>query len=316
MTRLFLLLALASSAFAAGKVVIEVDATGVARVDKSVEVQIDAAAQPASLVEVSLDGRVIDPAVPFQWDDVLTFIMIGATPADRTRRYELRIGSEPAKPVPTRVLLTHVDSCEGYPAFKITTPRATWYYHKRSSGFASLIDNDGNDWIGYHPSGGFQGNYRGIPNIAPPQFHPGRPEGKKPTRILRQGPLRVTLASETEDGLWRVLWDIYPSHARMTLTKKGDEPYWILYEGTPGGSFDEETDCITESAKITASIPPFLSRLESIQDDAGSTAPGDTTSNMSASSFACLGVSMPRSRPHAIMLGGGSPGIKLSWKLW
>ncbi|MCP5119382.1 MAG: hypothetical protein GY953_51935, partial [bacterium] len=145
---------------------------------------------------------------------------------------------------------------EGYPAFKITTPRATWYYHKRSSGFASLIDNDGNDWIGYHPSGGFQGNYRGIPNIAPPQFHPGRPEGKKPTRIVRQGPLRVTLASETEDGLWRVLWDIYPSHARMTLTKKGDEPYWILYEGTPGGSFDEETDYWVHSDGTRLPVKP------------------------------------------------------------
>lgn len=46
--------------------------------------------------------------------------------------------------------------------------------------------------------------------------------------------------TETEDKKWQSKWDIYPDYATMTLLKKGPEPYWILYEGTPGGEFNED----------------------------------------------------------------------------
>ena len=202
-----------------------------------------------ALVEVDNSGKVIDRDVPYQLDAaedpgkrLLTFVLKGSTPAAATRRFRLDVGGQPTDPPERLVKLEHLDDHEGYPAVRITTPRATYVYHKRCAGFASLIDNDGNDWISYHPEGGFEGDYRGIPNIAPPQFHPGRPEGKSQSRLLRLGAVRATLRTETEDGNWDAVWDIYPNYATMTLIKKDPAPYWILYEGTPGGSFDTWTD--------------------------------------------------------------------------
>ena len=113
--KLLALVVLSIPGLAGATFVIEVDAAGVERVDKMV-------AAPASLVKVDANGNVIDPAVPFQRDDELTLVLVGQTPANGKRRYELRVGTEPTKPVRTRVLLSHVDRCEGFPAFKITTP--------------------------------------------------------------------------------------------------------------------------------------------------------------------------------------------------
>ena len=245
-----------------------VDAAGFARRGKIVEVDINftqrlkeaGSSRPFDrdslrLAEVDARGAVLNASVPFQFDTpgsldpadravgTLVFEMTGETPAAGSRRYHLYFGEDGpkyAKPeVPERVTLEDIGEYEGFPTWRIKTPAATYYYHKRSAGFASLVDRDGNDWISYHPDGGAKGNYRGIPNIAPPQFHPGRPDGKKGGKIVYTGPVRLRILGETEDGTWGTLWDIYPNYARMTLFKAGDEPYWILYEGTPGGEFNE-----------------------------------------------------------------------------
>jgi hypothetical protein len=134
-----------------------------------------------------------------------------------------------------------VGNYEGYPTYRINTPRSEYFYDYSSGGFASLKDKDGNDWVSYHsnkePEEGFKGRYRGIPNIAPPEFHPGTPQGKKKSKILSKGPLKISLLSETTDQQWKMRWDIYPEYATMTLLEKGEAAYWILYEGTPGGKF-------------------------------------------------------------------------------
>jgi hypothetical protein len=158
-----------------------------------------------------------------------------------------------------RVELEDIGEYEGEAAWKITTPPATYYYHHRSGGFASLVDRDGNDWISYHPGGKERGEYRGIPNIAPPQFHPGRPEGKRPGRIVSRSESHVSLLAETEDGRWATQWDIHADHARMTLLRKGEEPYWILYEGTPGGRF-ETTDYWVNSRGERFESAPYVQK--------------------------------------------------------
>jgi hypothetical protein len=128
---------------------------------------------------------------------------------------------------------------EGQRSYKTVTQNATYFYHKIGSGFASMEDVDGNDWIGYHPGDGPRGEYRGIPNIAPAGFHPGVEADKnKSSIVLSQGPLKLSVFSETQDEQWACRWDIYPYYAEMTLLRKGPEPYWILYEGTPGGEFN------------------------------------------------------------------------------
>ncbi len=140
--------------------------------------------------------------------------------------------------------IQEVGEYEGATAYKINTPTAQYYYHINCGGFASIIDREGNDWVSYHPNkepeSGFKGRYRGIPNIAPPNLHPGSTEPVKSSKIIAEGPLKISILTETEDKQWRAKWDIYPDYATMTLLQKGPEPYWILYEGTPGGEFNVE----------------------------------------------------------------------------
>ena len=253
---------------------IDVEANGHDRFDKPVEVNINFtdmvnraggkgafATQSMRLVEVGTTGQVLDESVAYQFetkDDynekeravgTLIFIMKGKTEAQAIRHYRMYFNTgttEKKASSKSMIQVEKLNEYEGDEAFKIVTSKATYYYHKHGSGFASLIDNDGNDWVSFHPNqepeDGFKGRYRGIPNVAPGGFHPGRGEGKKKSVITQQGPIKVQILSETEDQKWGCLWDIYPSYATMTLFKKGDGPFWILYEGTPGGSFENERD--------------------------------------------------------------------------
>ncbi|MEX2300940.1 MAG: hypothetical protein WD733_08395 [Bryobacterales bacterium] len=248
---------------------IEVSAGAIERIGKIVEVELETAQLPSSgekaltLVEVNEQGGIVDRHVPFQLDQgeaanppLLTFLLSGGTPAKATRRFRLQRATEAVPPLAPQVQVEEVAEYEGFPAFRITTPAATYYYHVGGSGFASLIDREGHDWISHHPEGGFQGSYRGIPNVAPPEFHPGPGKGKKESRLIRSGPLRASILSETEDGAWSVVWDIFPAYANMTLLKKSAAPYWILYEGTPGGSFDTENDYWVQSTGKRLPVAP------------------------------------------------------------
>ena len=242
--------------------------------------QVDASGEldPQSIrvVEVAADdSTIIDENVPFQFDQfdarsraateacgTLTFLLEGQTPPEAVRYYHVYFGTGEgtfaAPNVPEKVGLEDIGTYEGFPTWKITTPRATYYYHKRSAGFASLIDQGGNDWISYHPEEGSgpEGEYRGIPNMSPMGFHPGNPEGKKKTQVLSRGPVKLSLLAETTDEQWRARWDLYPTHATMTLLSKGPEPYWILYEGTPGGRFDRSDYWVTSTGE-RFSVEPY-----------------------------------------------------------
>ncbi|MBL7697295.1 MAG: VCBS repeat-containing protein [Chitinophagaceae bacterium] len=249
---------------------ITVDANGFERIDKPVEVPLNFTALLAGaelkdsvslsslvLYELNSGGQVIDPDVPYQFDTAigydnsknalgtLVFLMKGTTRPYQSRYFKLYFDNERRETRPTKNLihLSDIGVYEGQPTFKIKTPNSEYYYHQTSGGFASLKDRDNNDWISYHPDEnieGFKGRYRGIPNIAPPEFHPGEPKGKKPAVVVSQGCLKVSIVSVTEDGQWKSQWDIYPGYATMSLLKKDTMPYWILYEGTPGGEFNEQ----------------------------------------------------------------------------
>lgn len=205
------------------------------------------------VVEVAPNGATLDDQVVFQFDraddydaaanavGTLTFIMKGKTPAKSKRTFQVLFGPQGGYYVAPvflkQVVFDDFIQHEGFRSYKLVTPTATYLYHKKGSGFASMIDREGKDWISYHPEGGAKGSYRGIPNIAPSDFHPGPGELNKESRIIAQGPVKVSFLSETLDEKWGCFWDVYPGYATMTLFKKGEEPYWILYEGTPGGEF-------------------------------------------------------------------------------
>ena len=251
------------------RIPIIVSAAGYERLDKPVEVEMNFTQllsgtgykatfdeKSMKLTEVDGAGKIISDSVPLQFDKAadfnqrknakgtLTFIAEGKTPADSTRTFHLYPGSGNA--IRARPLVSITDGVDhrGQESFKIETPNATYFYHKRGAGFASIFDKDGNDWIGYRPGGGPAGEYRGIPNMGHPEgyCHPGKEVSN--SRIISAGPIKVSIMSESDDGKMQCVWDIFPAYARLTVLKMR-KPYWFLYEGTPGGKLDEDTDyCI------------------------------------------------------------------------
>ena len=215
------------------------------------------------LVETDGAGTTVDASVPFQFDVVtgfdsrtnaagnLVWVLEGTSLPHATRSYHLYFtgngtGISPAVFTP-RIQVTDGVVDEGQESFRIGNEVGTWYYHKQGAGFASLDDTDGHDWIGYHPTGNEQGNYRGIPNLA--VMHPGQ---ALCTSVLEHsGPLKATWHSATSDGLWEGTWEMYPRYARFTLTKAADT-WWLLYEGTPGGGVNGSNDlCVRSSGAST-----------------------------------------------------------------
>ncbi|MFC1525717.1 hypothetical protein ACFL6X_02780 [Candidatus Latescibacterota bacterium] len=165
--------------------------------------------------------------------------------------------------MPGRVVLRPGVVDQGNEACVIETPVATYWYHLTGGGFSRLLDTDGRDWISYRDGDGPGGEYRGIPNMVfrgPERgfLHPGHTGCRASCTEARQtGPDQVTLRSTSGDGLWLVQWDIYPRCARMQVleTDPHDPTYWLLYEGTPGGTFDPRASlcgrCTGETTPLT-----------------------------------------------------------------
>jgi len=194
------------------------------------------------VVEVNEEELLVDDSVPFQVDFQrdLTFLMKGSTPPDAFRFYHVYSG-EGAEPE-FRPLVTATDRAmhQGQESILVTTPRGSYYFHKRGGGFASVIDADNKDWVGYNPAEGSSGALRGIPNLIYPEggLHPGA--GACRSDLLTDGPLVARIHSSCHDGAWEAEWEFYPHYATLTV-EKAAHPYWFLYEGTPGGEFNLDT---------------------------------------------------------------------------
>jgi hypothetical protein len=256
------------------RVPLTVNVNNVARIDRPAEARLDFAAllraaggsgglNRASLkvVEVDAGGAAVDTDVPFQFDalpnrsdGVLVFLLKSTTQAGQTRRFHVYFdsrGTFSAPNFPDRVQLADEANYRGQDSLKITTKdatnatNATFYYHKRGGGFASMLDRAGRDWIDYDVG---NKSFRGIPN-AGEWGHPGFPIGDGTlganTTVVVDGPLRAVIRSTTEDGQTEWTWLMYPGHATMIVNKirkvNGQPvPYWFLYEGTPGGLFQSQ----------------------------------------------------------------------------
>lgn len=145
----------------------------------------------------------------------------------------------------------------GLDCYKIETDVATYYLEKSGAGLAALIDRDGNDWIGFHPEpgSGAAGEFRGFPNAVHRQagnyFHPkNQNTDPSTTRVDHVGPDRVTISATSGNGLWECRYDFFPSHCTFTMTKMAQGyKYWVLYEGTPGGQYDDTDWWMTSAVK-------------------------------------------------------------------
>lgn len=203
------------------------------------------------VLEVDANGVVTDGAVPFQFEPLtsdsgnLVLLLTGTTTAQTKRYYHLYFdtgGDFESSDVNNLVEIIDDVLDEGQDCYMITTTNATYYFQKDAGGFSSLLDVEGNDWIGFHPYGGSDGIYRGIPNMVHPDniYHPGHRNCI--SSIDHAGPLRVTIRSVSKNGLWECIWQIYPHYARLTLLRSAPQLYWFLYEGTPGGAINYDTD--------------------------------------------------------------------------
>lgn len=199
--------------------------------------------------------RVIDPQttaviLPSQVETttnnnhLLSFVMTGTV--NTTKTYYVYFDSaanasnKPSPPEPSlKVTATDNVTYLQHPSVRINTPNGTYYYHKDGGGFASYLDSQNADWLSYNATVGSAGTYRGIPNMVYPDgfFHPG--ETHATSTLLSSGPVKATIESISNNNAWKVRWDIFPTYAFMTvLQKPQNQPYWFLYEGTPGGSID------------------------------------------------------------------------------
>lgn len=148
-------------------------------------------------------------------------------------------------------------SCPGLEHFKIETPAATYYLEKSGAGLAAMIDREGNDWIGFNPKPGSRaaGEFRGFPNSVHQQagnyFHPKNAGTEESTtKVEHAAPERVTISARSGNGLWACRYDFFPTHCTFTMTKMSPEhKYWILYEGTPGGGYDDTDWWMTSAVK-------------------------------------------------------------------
>jgi hypothetical protein len=221
---------------------VRVSANGVERIDKPVTITGEF---PESLriFEIDEGWEVLDDAVPFQVDfeSNLTFLMKGTTESDANRYYRIYFGEGTEPEYEPLVTASEGVMHQGQESISVSTTGGVYHYHQKGGGFASLIDEEGKDWITYRPGNGSAGEFRGIPNIIHPEggLHPGAETCE--TRLLADGPVMARIHSSCHDGAWEAEWDIYPSYAKLTV-EKAAHPYWFLYEGTPGGELDVDGD--------------------------------------------------------------------------
>lgn len=216
------------------------------------------------VVEIAPGGAALDLTTPFQFDPAagydaganavgtLIIILTGKTSPIASRNYQVYFdttGDLPPAAVTPRLVLTDGVQDEGFASIRITGDRQTMYYHKPGGGFSSLVDAEGNDWIGWSAAEGAAGDFRGIPNMVFPKdggyFHPGRTTSS--TEVLSHGPLKAVFKSTSDNGQWESVWEVFPHYARLTVTKAASGfKYWFLYEGTPGGEI-EASDMVVKS---------------------------------------------------------------------
>ena len=219
--------------------------------------------------EVDINGSIVGSEIPCQFDPSEDFdattratgklvIFAPGIIASRSARYfHLYFDIAGGKSTPTSLipLVTIKDDVvdEGQLSYQISNSTGSFFFQKEAGAFSSLVDNQGNDWIDYHPTGKAAGNYRGIPNLVYPEshFHPGSVTAT--STIINRGPVKITVRSETADGLWQLTWEFYPETATMTVLNAA-KPYWFLYEGTPGGILDTSKDFMVRSDGVTTPL--------------------------------------------------------------
>lgn len=132
---------------------------------------------------------------------------------------------------------------EGRDHFLITTPVAVYYYDRGGGGLSRMVDQDSRDWIAFkkepwnqYPASAASA-YRGIPNLVfgsddSGAGHPGHDQ------CTSEQVNDNTIHTVSKSGKWQWTWQFFDDYAQLSIQKVDTaHPYWVLYEGTPGGEF-------------------------------------------------------------------------------
>jgi len=131
----------------------------------------------------------------------------------------------------------------GRPHILVQTETLKYYYDIRGGGFSRIIDQEGNDWVSFkmEPWGAYPASaasaFRGLPNLVfqGEDDGAGHPGHDQCTSRVEKG----KIITETLSGKWIWTWEFRNDHAILEIQKADPRrPYWFLYEGTPGGSYD------------------------------------------------------------------------------
>lgn len=212
---------------------------------------------PESIQAYLVTGTTVGEAIPTQFEAsaagsssgtlYLYLPNLGATAStQQIRVYFDTQGTYAATNLPQGLKIEENITYQNAPSTRITGPLQIYIYDMVGAGMAALLDSQGNDWIGHSTAAAGDGMFRGIPNGIEPEggFHAG--DTTMTSTITHKGPVKVTIDATGYSGAWEGQFAFYPTHATFTITKAG-HAYWLLYEGTPGGSFEPNSDYITRS---------------------------------------------------------------------
>ena len=139
--------------------------------------------------------------------------------------------------------------------YRISTPNATYLLDKVGAGLARMIDRDGKDWLSFDPKegSGAAGEYRGFPNAVYKEqgnyFHASNASTDPCiTNVEHESADRVVISATSPTNHWGAEYTFTETACTFTLTKKpSGHNYWVLYEGTPGGVYDDSDWWMTKS---------------------------------------------------------------------
>jgi hypothetical protein len=209
------------------------------------------------VIETNAAGTILDASVPFQFDKdadynatskasgTMVVLMKGTTSSSASRYYDVYFettgGSFSPPSFATLVGIDENASDGGQAAFRVDGPGVSMYLQTEAGAISSMIDKDYLDWVDWNFTAGAGGTYRGIPNAIYPEsnFHPGAQNAI--STVLSKGPLKVSVRTVTSNNAWEARWEFYSRYATLTVVKM-DHPYWLLYEGVPGGTLEPATD--------------------------------------------------------------------------
>ena len=74
-------------------------------------------------------------------------------------------------------------------------------------------------------------------------------------RVVHAAPDRVTIEATSGNKAWRARWDFYATHCTFTmLAMPPGRKYWILYEGAPGGKYDDADWWMTSAIRLVVAL--------------------------------------------------------------